>query len=116
MGMMGLPAVMRGLPDKAIKALTVLPEQVETIRYLMATVRSGILFPMADKADKAGREALPIVEIQAGRVVKVAMARAAIASRAEQAMAEKVVEVELAGRPEEVALAVREAMAKTAVP
>jgi hypothetical protein len=80
---------------------------------MMATITRGILYPKAEMADKAGRGALPLVETQAERVVRVAMAQTATAHR-EQAMEEEVVEVEQAGGQEQVARAVREAMAKTA--
>jgi hypothetical protein len=85
--------VMRVMPGKVIRGLMVLAEQVGLTPYLMAIVAHGILSPMADRADKAGQGALPMMEGKAERAVRVATAQAAIARRAERVMGEGVVRV-----------------------
>jgi hypothetical protein len=82
---------------------------------MMVTRTPGILFPTADKGGKAGQEALPIVAHRAERVVKAAMAQAAIAHRGVRETAEEVAEVVEVGMREKAAQAVREVMARTAV-
>jgi hypothetical protein len=85
-----LQVVMRGQPEQVSQVVVmVLSEPAEIIPYLMATLRLGILFLAADQAEKGGRGALSMMQRQAERVVRVAMAQVAIALMVEQAMAEK---------------------------
>src|SRR5205085_11982564 len=112
MEMRELGVVMRALLEQVVQAMMVLLERAGVIPSRITTLRRGIFSLTGDKAGRAGRAAMPIVEPKVERAVKAATVQTALVHRAGQEMEERVVKVEGVGAEATGAGEEREAMAR----